>query len=286
MSPFKHTNMLDFHNLFPDEREKGETSLRQCQLVMLRMLKIFDYLCLRHGVKYFLTGGSLIGAVRHNGFIPWDDDLDVGMTRDNYEQFIKYAVPELPNDIFFQNPQTDKYYPPNSNVEARLRDKYSSYTHISEGNNKWHEGLQVDIFVYDRSYLPHNFFVVTLNKLLKRFNNNLKRARVLKAISKYSPVPLVYSSNYLQYYSAMKSGTFVTKKELDNLVRVKFEDTEVYVPKSWDSYLKRQYGNYMKLPPPEKRISAHDVIADPFTPCDHTEILYWKDRKRFENQCS
>jgi lipopolysaccharide cholinephosphotransferase len=84
----------------------------------------------------------------------------------------------------------------------------------------------------------------------------------------------------------MKNGTFVTKKELDNLVRVKFEDAEVYVPQSWDSYLKRQYGNYMKLPPPEKRTSAHDVIADPFTPCSHTEILYWKDRRSLENQCS
>ncbi len=286
MTPIKHTTMLDFQDLFPDEREKGETPLRQCQLVMLRMLKIFDYLCVKYDIKYFLTGGTLIGAVRHGGFIPWDDDLDVGMTRDNYEKFTEYAVPELPNDIFFQTPQTDKYYPHNSNVDARLRDKYSSYTHINGSNMKWHEGLQVDIFVYDRSYLPHNFFVITLNKLLKRFNNNLKRAKVLKTISKYAPLPLVYSSNYLQYYGAMKSGTFVTKKELDNLVRMKFEDAEVYVPKSWDSYLKRQYGNYMKLPPPEKRISAHDVIADPFTPCNHTEILYWKDRRSVENQCS
>ncbi len=93
--------MVDFDKLFPDNRETGDTPLRQCQLVMLRMFKIFDYLCNKHNIKYFLTGGSLIGAVRHSGFIPWDDDLDVGMTRKNYELFVQKAVSELPQDIFF-----------------------------------------------------------------------------------------------------------------------------------------------------------------------------------------
>lgn len=85
----------NFDQLFPDNRETGDTPLRQCQLVMLRMLKNFDYLCKKHGIKYFLTGGSLIGAVRHNGFIPRDDDLDVGMTRRNYELFVQKAVNEF-----------------------------------------------------------------------------------------------------------------------------------------------------------------------------------------------
>lgn len=123
---------MDFDYLFPDNREKGETRLRQCQLVMLRMLKIFDFLCTKHDIKYFLTGGSLLGAIRHHGFIPWDDDLDIGMTRDNYEKFIQYAVPELPADIFFQNIDTDGFYRKNDFVDARLRDKYSSYNHIEK----------------------------------------------------------------------------------------------------------------------------------------------------------
>src|SRR5688500_3524045 len=98
---------MDFSELIPDEREKGETRLKQCQLVMLRLLKILDYLCEKHKIEYFLVGGSLLGAIRHKGFIPWDDDLDVGMTRDNYERFVQLAVPELPHDIFFQTPETD-----------------------------------------------------------------------------------------------------------------------------------------------------------------------------------
>lgn len=270
---------MDFDRLFIDNREEGETPLRQCQLVMLRMLKIFDYLCARYDIKYFLTGGSLIGAIRHQGFIPWDDDLDVGMARTDYEKFIRHAVPELPHDIFFQNPQTDIHYPPNSNVEARLRDKYSCYTHVGDKKNKWHEGFQLDIFVYDRSYLPHNFFVVTQNKLLNLLHDNRKRATVLKLISKYVPLPMVYCSNFMQHYGKMREGTYIAQSEYKTLIRTKFEDADVYVPQGYDSYLRRQYGDYMQLPPVEKRISNHNVIVDAFTPCNHSEILEWKKKK-------
>src|SRR5438034_296812 len=117
---------MDFNNLFPDEREQGDNRLKQCQSVMLRMLKILDYLCTKHEISYFLNGGTLLGAIRHKGFIPWDDDLDIGMTRDNYEKFIQFAVPELPPDIFFQNDETDLYFPSCHIIEAKLRDRYSS----------------------------------------------------------------------------------------------------------------------------------------------------------------
>jgi phosphorylcholine metabolism protein LicD len=217
---------MNFDYLFPDNREKGETPLRQCQLVMLRMLKIFDYLCAKHQIKYFLTGGSLIGAVRHHGFIPWDDDLDVGMTRYNYEKFIRQAVPELPDDIFFQNIETDAFYRQKDYVDARLRDKYSSYTHQGEKKTPWHDGLQVDIFVYDHSFLPHNFFVITQNILLKWLNNYKKRAAILKWIAKFSPFRLVYASSYLQNYGLLKGGTYIKEKEYSNLIKVKFEDME------------------------------------------------------------
>src|ERR671920_2056782 len=98
--------MIDFNTLFPDVREKGENRLKQCHLVMIRMLKILDYLCTKHDIQYFLTGGSLLGAIRFKGIIPWDDDMDIGMTRENYEKFVQLAVPELPKDIFFQNDET------------------------------------------------------------------------------------------------------------------------------------------------------------------------------------
>ena len=240
---------MNFDVLFPDKRESGETPLRQCQLVMLRMLKIFDYLCQRHQIEYFLIGGTLLGAIRHKGFIPWDDDLDVGMTRANYEKFVRLAAPELPRDIFFQNSQTDPYYLPTLNVDARLRDKYSSYNHIGRPNNKWHEGLQVDIFVHDRAYLPSNHFSIALNKLLKKLNNDRKRASILKAIDKWVPLPLVYNSNFMQYFGEARAGTYITSRECTPLMRWPFEDMEALIPPGYHAYLTRQFRNYMQMPP-------------------------------------
>jgi phosphorylcholine metabolism protein LicD len=269
---------MDFDAIFPDRRASGANTLQQCQQVMLRILKIVDYICTKHQINYFLIGGSLLGAIRHKGFIPWDDDLDIGMTRTDYEKFLRIGVPELPEDIFFQTPDTDPHYSHTTSVDARFRDKYSSYTHLNKPNNRWHEGLQVDIFVHDKAFIPHNFFMIGANRLLKELKNQHKRAKVLKWISKYVPLPLVYASNYQQHFNSYHAGTYLKPSECAKLVRTPFEDMEVLIPSGYHNYLTRQYGNYMQLPPEEKRVSNHDVKADPFTPCNHEQILHWEQR--------
>jgi lipopolysaccharide cholinephosphotransferase len=278
----------NFDVMFPDIRETGETNLRQCQLVMLRMLKIFDYLCAKHNIEYFLTGGSLLGAIRHKGFIPWDDDIDIGMKRKEYEKFIKLAAPELPKDIFFQNTSTDPYFPLYATIEGKLRDKYSR--HIRSENFlsrfKWHDGICMDLFVYDRAFLPHNASLFYQNyffkKFFRRFRNKNIRASVLQAIEKWSPFTLVYASSYLNEKKMIKAGgAFKTEQELSNLVRVPFEDMQALAPEGWHTYLQRMYGDYMKLPPLDKQ-QGHHGSADPFTPCQHKEILYWQNRHQFQ----
>ena len=87
-----------------DNREEGCDELGQAKLVMLKLLRVFDDICRKNNLKYWLDGGTLIGAIRHNGFIPWDDDIDVAMLSDDYEKFIEIAQQELPDDVFF----TDK----------------------------------------------------------------------------------------------------------------------------------------------------------------------------------
>jgi lipopolysaccharide cholinephosphotransferase len=273
---------MDFDDLFPDEREKGSTRLKQCQLVMLRMLKILDYLCRKHDVEYFLVGGTLLGCIRHKGFIPWDDDLDVGMTRSNYERFVKYCVPQLPREIFFQTPLTDPTFPVCHLVETKLRDKYSSLynPHNKEG---YHDGIQLDIFVYDRAFLPNNFLIFLLNRSLKHFcrrSGNEKRARILKWIEKHSPMPLVYASGYISRRKMVSLGTnYIRQHEIDTLIKMRFEDMEVTIPVDWDECLKRQYGDYMKLPAESAQKGHHSAnIGDPFNPCNHVETLNWEQR--------
>jgi len=281
---------MDFDTLFPDKREEGDNRFRQCQLVMFRMFRIFEYLCTKHQIQYFLNGGTLLGAIRHQGFIPWDDDLDVGMTRENYEKFVRYAVPELPNDIFFQSDETDQYFPAGHIIEAKLRDRYSSYVRKEEDTStwlRWQNGLQIDIAVFDKAYLPRNFFIYLMNRsliFLFQKKGNKVRAKALKWVAKYVPLPFVYASSFINNRKMIKSGTYyIRAKELASLEESIFEGMDVYIPGGWDSYLTRRYGNYMQPPPADKQKGHRGIdIPDPFTPCGHTEILYWKDRKKTE----
>ncbi|WP_266204905.1 LicD family protein [Pontibacter kalidii] len=277
---------MNFEHLIPDEREKGETRIEQCHLVLLRMFKIFDLLCRKHQIQYFLCSGTLKAAVIYKGFKPWDDDLDVGMTRENYEKFVQHAVPELPGDIFFQTPETDAFFPDCHRVEAKLRDKYSSYNMPESMQQvKWHCGLMLDILVFDKAFLPHNFFIYLQNRLLIFFlqrNGNKARARVLRWITQHTPIPLVYASSFINSRQMVKLGAnYFKEEEISELVEIEFKGVSTYIPKGWHRYLTRRYGNYLQPPPPEKQKGHHSIgIPDPFTPCHHTEVLHWKDRQQ------
>lgn len=107
---------------YPVERSARDTPLRQAQLIMLRILRIIDWACRKHGITYWLDGGTLLGAVRHSGFIPWDDDLDIAMPRKEFERFAVIAQQELPDDLFFQTATTDANY---HYVLPKVRDRNS-----------------------------------------------------------------------------------------------------------------------------------------------------------------
>jgi len=276
---------MNYDKMFKDEREKGETPLKQCQLVLTRMFKIFDHLCTKHQIPYFLCNGSLLGAVRNRGILPWDDDLDVGLTRRNYERFVKLAVPELSNDIFFQTPETDPDYPACHIVEAKLRDKYSSYTYHKRKRDGRHTGLMLDLIVFDRAYLPHNLFIYAMNKMLMFFfkkRGDKKRANVLKWIERYSPIRLVYSCSGLCQWKKIKKGpNYFLEKEISKLLKVPFEDMEAYIPAGWHNYLKRKHGPGYIQPPVEKQVTQHgDGVPDAFRPSNHKHTLLWSERNK------
>ena len=109
------------------------------------MLKVFDSICRKYNLLYWCSGGTLIGALRHKGFIPWDADLDVCMLRDDYNKLKKIVQKELPKTMWFQDKSVDKYY--TSDI-GKIRDIYSDYADYKP--ETWHNGLQLDIFIFTK----------------------------------------------------------------------------------------------------------------------------------------
>ena len=88
-------------------RAFSQPNLRVCQLRQLEILKVIDGICRKHGISYWLDGGTLLGAVRHGGFIPWDDDIDIAMDYQDMKRFARIAQGEMPDGLFLQTPTTD-----------------------------------------------------------------------------------------------------------------------------------------------------------------------------------
>lgn len=143
----------------PDIRNKVRTHLRGTQLVITRMLKIFDLIAQKHNITYWITSGTLLGAVRHHGFIPWDEDADVQMSLKDYIKLFKCCRKEFPKDMFFQNSKTDPHQNPSkikrhpiiglykTPWNPRLRDLKSCTRYCLQEGCKWEDGLMIDIFI-------------------------------------------------------------------------------------------------------------------------------------------
>ena len=156
----------------PDIRHRANSRMRQAQLVMVRMLRIFHLIAAKHNIRYWLSSGTLLGAARHKGFIPWDHDVDIEMPMQDYVKFYTIGSEDFPNDIFVQNSKTDsdlgmaakkaakrnpKTFSTHPKVgvykrpwNGRLRDKGSCYGYCRLYNCKWHDGLMMDLFVTQR----------------------------------------------------------------------------------------------------------------------------------------
>ncbi|EDO44330.1 predicted protein [Nematostella vectensis] len=147
----------------PDIRMNARLDHRQGQLVTTRMLRIFDLIARKHKLRYWLESGTMLGAARHKGNIPWDTDIDISMPLKDYVIFFNKAAQELPKDIFFQNSESDPALRP-ANYRSkrhqiigmykrpynpRLRDRHSCYKYCIKHGCGWHDGMMIDIFVKD-----------------------------------------------------------------------------------------------------------------------------------------
>ncbi len=266
----------------------NQEQLNKIHKIELICLDELVRICDKHNINYFLIGGTLIGAVRHKGFIPWDDDIDIGMLRADYDKFIKICETEIDKSKFFlQIPETDSN---SADFElARLRINNTKFVQEHRKNLKTHEGFFVEIFPYDsipnskiKSFLYSYFF-----KILKRivgirmgYNYDLKNF-IIRSImhinvffSKVIPLSYLYNKvkNYHLNFDNINSqkvfllaGAYSNKKEthlretVSEYDFLEFEGKNYKVPKNYDLFLKEQYGDYMQLPPENERINKHPV---------------------------
>ena len=271
---------------------KGE-DFRKMQLTELDMLVEFDKVCRKYNINYVLFGGSLLGAVRHQGYIPWDDDADIGMLREDYETFKKHKDEMNPNICFFQDHDTDPEY---RWEYGKLRRTGSTYIRVGQEHLKCKTGIFVDVFPMDDiplsivgqifqdlhcyclkilwsevakentvgfwkvwftllSKIPVDFAFHGYEKYSKKSrNSSLNRVRCLG----FPATGMLYKKNPLSERYGMPKSWFTDRAEY------MFEEKKLYSSKDYDTVLKYIYGDYMKLPPEDQR--------EPHSPC--SEIVF------------
>ena len=268
-------------------------TLRKAQMCMLNILKEFRRVCELLNLSYFLDSGTLLGAVRHKGFIPWDDDLDVGMLRKDYDLFLEKAPSLLSKQYFLQTWYSDDSY---SLAFAKIRIKDTVYLEEGAQNATTENGFFIDIFPYDvfpdsrakRRWQGKRYDLYRRALMVKSgYKPWIMNSRGLRLIAKqigYIPI-FCYSAFYsrkrlinkynkmctkfnneeschlFEQAGASNYGKWVIPRScFDSFVLLPFEDDFFLAPCDYDKYLKAAYGNYMDLPPEENRINRHRII--------------------------
>lgn len=250
----------------------------------LSILKEVHDFCIEHNIKYSLAYGTLLGAVRHGGFIPWDDDIDIFMERENYDKFISLWVENHPDGLILQNHHTDRDY---TQGHTKIRKDNTTFLQQGESGN-YHKGIFIDIFPMDR--IPYGFrrklffFEGMLYMLYTRGFVpplasgvvKLGSAFLLKVVPKNCYYKLscflekrltrFRNSDYEFVSIVEKDALFrVLKKDIfDECVMLDFEDSKFMSFKDYDYFLKKRYDDYMRLPPEEERHWAHTPLIIDF----------------------
>ncbi len=263
--------------------------LKSIHSIQLDMLKVVDEICTKHNIRYYAIGGTCLGAIRHKGFIPWDDDIDIGMPRVDYKRFLEVAEEELDQGFFLQTYKSDENY---FYSYAKLRNSNTTFIEESLKNLRLNHGMFIDIFPLDG--IGNNKFIGMINaKIIKvyhyilclkmipeyRLGNSIgkhvkgllawvSKDKINKRIEAASSKRDYDSSKYVvNYFGAYGRREIVPRFIFGEGIDLEFEDIQIKVPKHYDSYMTRIYGNYMELPPPEKRVNIHNAtIVDCNTP--------------------
>lgn len=258
--------------------------LREIQLNMLEALKVFDCICRQNDIRYSLHGGTLLGAVRHKGFIPWDDDLDVFMTRKDFDCFLDAWDKDHPSGFFLQTKEAEEDY---TRSFAKIRKEHTLFLQETENPETIHTGVFIDIFpvdripdkginyytflwncmkyqLYTREFIPPtgNWLVKTVSGILLKKtshkNRLIKRKKLYRKITNYN--------NQTGLRWAVLETPWHIKHSFspnmfDTYSEVLFEDKEYMCVGNWKELLETWYGDYMQMPPEKERVWVHHPKA-------------------------
>lgn len=251
---------------------------------LILILNEIDRICKILNIKYYLICGSCLGAVRHEGIIPWDDDIDIGLMRKDYEVFINNCMSLIDDRFLIQNNKTDSNY---FYCYSKVRYKDSIYKESYSKKIIIHKGIFIDVFVIDEmsnnkiirniDYLIikmgtqllyaknipnvkfNNFFSFILKLILSPFSNKIL-INFIDNISKRHSKKKSNKIYCVNYYGAWGRREIVKKSYFGEGTIKKFENMELVIPANYDKYLKTLYGDYMVLPTVEKRKSDHSIV--------------------------
>ena len=230
--------------------------LRNAQLRMLEILIDFDRVCRKHDIKYWLSSGTLLGAVRHGGFIPWDDDLDVDILEDDYKRLLPILEKELGDKYFIQNRKTDKNF---INNFTKIRDRHSYIEETQAMTSRYaNHGLFIDIFPLNCAIKPFQRICGTIHYfcylLSCKGDWSHKVSRLLTNFMYTCLIPIfrfVTSLSKSNFVYHTYGSHFYVGRNLNNifpLSEIEFEGHKFFAPGNCDGYLSDMFGDYMKLP--------------------------------------
>ena len=277
--------------------------MNEIQGIILEVYKTVCDLCKRHEIPFYAIGGTCIGAVRHKGFIPWDDDLDIAIPIQHYDRFWEIAERELPEHLKVYSCKNIRNY---RYIFGKVHNYNTTFIEKSEvGYHDAYKGIFIDIMPI--SSIPDD------NVKREKFYSNLIRFYKLNYIRRYPfsgmdslkkkilwllmrPVSLIvppdyYSEKWLNMLrenplgsSSLTGYTWSTQvrkltfpmKDFEKTIEVPFEDTIIYCPVDYNDYLTIQFGDYMKLPPEDQRAPHHTETID----CNKSYINYYKGESK------
>lgn len=266
-----------------------KVELEELKQIELDMMQEIDVVCRNNGINYYIVGGTLLGAVRHQGFIPWDDDIDIAMPRKDFNRFCAAMQEKKTNyEVQFYNNVDDYGY-----ASPKIVDKRTILIDYKLGMGKEESSVFVDIFLYDgmgknmkEAYVRY-FFLKIFKKMVFLSKRNFKMENIIKTVLFFFPCVLCkkigvkrlntfynklcakhnfYNSKYVACVAGRygKQEVF-ERKVFEKTLPMKFENLILQAPQGYKIYLSSIYGEYMKLPPKEKQVS------------NHTSEEWWRD---------